>query len=46
MSKRTVRILLGVVILCVSCALLVWGLVPFFHDTSILFISPENMQLP
>jgi uncharacterized membrane protein len=46
MSKRKWRILIGLVILMVSCVLLIWSLWPFLPETRLLLIAPENMRLP
>jgi hypothetical protein len=44
--KRGVRIVLGVIILVLSCALLIWGLLPARREVRTQPISPSEMQLP
>jgi hypothetical protein len=41
-----VRILLGVIILVVSCAILVWGFLPVRREIRTQPISPTELQLP
>jgi hypothetical protein len=43
---RRVRVLLGITILIVSLALLVWGLLPARRETRVQPISPTELQLP
>lgn len=43
---RKIRIFLGVIILALSMALLVWSLWPMEYETRILPVNPEQMQLP
>ncbi len=43
---RTARIVLGVIILVLSCALLIWGLLPARREIRTQPISPTEMQLP
>jgi hypothetical protein len=45
MSKR-VRVIVGIAILIVSIALLVWGVMPARRETRIQPISPAELQLP
>lgn len=45
MSRR-IRIYLGILILAVSIALLIWGFAPPRRETRIQNISPSEMQLP
>jgi hypothetical protein len=44
--KRGVRIILGMIIFILSCALLIWGLLPARHETRTQPISPANLKLP
>ncbi|MBN2386174.1 MAG: hypothetical protein JXB85_04085 [Anaerolineales bacterium] len=46
MSKRKLRILLGLAILLVSLGLLVWGLWPIAHLSRGLPVPLESMRLP
>ena len=43
---RQIRIILGVLIVIISIALLVWGLLPSRREVRIQPISPTEMQLP
>ena len=43
---RRMRILLGVIIVIVSVALLVWGLLPARREVRTQPISPAELQLP
>jgi len=43
---RSVRIVLGVTILVLSCALLIWGLLPARREVRTQPISPAELQLP
>lgn len=43
---RRIRIFLGVLILVISIALLIWGFAPARRETRIQNISPSEMQLP
>lgn len=45
MSRR-LRILLGILILTLSLALLIWGFMPLGRITRTQPISPSDMQLP
>lgn len=45
MIKR-IRVLLGILILAVSIALLVWGYRPLGRETLTNPISPSDLQLP
>lgn len=45
MSRR-IRILLGIVVLVISLALLVWGFAPTSRETRTQSISPTQLQLP
>ena len=45
MTKR-IRIVLGILILAVSIALLVWGYRPLGRETLTNPISPSDLQLP
>lgn len=44
--RRVVRILLGVLILIVSCAILIWGFLPVRREIRTQPISPTELQLP
>lgn len=44
--KKGVRIILGMIILILSCALLIWGLLPARRETRTQPISPTELQLP
>ncbi|HSB02340.1 MAG TPA: hypothetical protein VLE49_16940 [Anaerolineales bacterium] len=43
---RGARIILGMIILILSCALLIWGLLPARRETRSQPISPTELQLP
>jgi hypothetical protein len=43
---RSARIAFGILILILSCALLIWGLLPARRETRIQPISPTELQLP
>jgi len=45
MTKR-IRVILGVLILAVSIALLIWAYRPLGRETLINPISPSDLQLP
>ncbi|HXQ33817.1 MAG TPA: hypothetical protein VN843_07390 [Anaerolineales bacterium] len=45
MSRR-IRILLGIIILTISIALLIWGYAPTLYETRVQPISPSELQLP
>ena len=44
--RRNLRRWIGLLILFISLALLVWGFLPFGRLTNILPITPSDMQLP
>jgi hypothetical protein len=44
--KRALRIMLGAIIFILSCALLIWGLMPNRRETRTQPISPTDLQLP
>ena len=44
--RRPVRVVLGLLILIVSIALLIWGLLPARREIRSQPISPTEMQLP
>jgi hypothetical protein len=44
--KRNVRIVLGMIILVISFALLIWGLLPARREVRTHPISPAELQLP
>ncbi len=46
MNARTARRLIGLLILLISLALLIWGLWPLGDATRSLLIAPTQMQLP
>jgi hypothetical protein len=43
---KQIRITLGVMILILSLALLIWGLLPARHEIRTQPISPTELQLP
>ncbi len=43
---RSARIVVGIIILILSCALLIWGLLPARRETRTQPISPTELQLP
>ena len=43
---RRVRIIVGIAVLLVSIALLVWGFLPSRHEVRTQPISPTDLQLP
>jgi hypothetical protein len=43
---RRVRVILGIIILIVSIALLIWGFRPTRHEIRTQPISPTELQLP
>jgi len=43
---RRIRIILGIVILAISIALLIWGLLPPRREIRTQPISPTELQLP
>ena len=43
---RRIRIVLGIIILSLSLALLVWGFLPARREVRIQPISPTELQLP
>lgn len=45
-GRRRVRIVLGITILILSVALLVWGFLPARRETRTQPISPTELQLP
>ncbi|MEW5871387.1 MAG: hypothetical protein AB1894_19095 [Chloroflexota bacterium] len=46
MNRRKLRLVIGIVILFISLALLVWGLWPMAPEVRIVPVSPTEMQLP
>lgn len=46
LRKRGVRIVLGAIIVVLSCALLIWGLLPARREIRTQPISPNELQLP
>jgi hypothetical protein len=46
LGRRRVRIVLGITILILSAALLVWGFLPARRETRTQPISPTDLQLP
>ena len=45
MGKR-LRIVIGIVLLIISCSLLVWGFWPALQERHVLPINPSQMTLP
>ncbi|HSL47356.1 MAG TPA: hypothetical protein VK897_28205 [Anaerolineales bacterium] len=45
-ENRRVRIIVGIIILMISIALLVWGVMPARRETRVQPISPTELQLP
>jgi hypothetical protein len=43
---RGFRIVLGITILILSCALLIWGFLPWRDEVRTQPISPTDLQLP
>ena len=43
---RRIRIVIGVILLLVSLALLIWGFLPARRETRTQPISPTELQLP
>ena len=43
---RKLRIVLGITLLLISCALLAWGFWPVQRERHVLPISPSEMTLP
>lgn len=43
---KSVRIILGMIILILSCALLIWGFLPARREVQTHPISPGELQLP
>jgi len=46
LMARRIRLVLAILLIIVSCAFLVWGLVPETRETLIQPIGPDQMQLP
>lgn len=46
LRMRRVRIFVGITILILSIALLVWGMLPARRETRLQPISPTDLQLP
>lgn len=46
MDAQKIRRLIGIVILLISLALLIWGLWPFGDLVRTVPIDPQDMQLP
>ena len=44
--RKRVRVIVGIAILMISIALLVWGVMPARRETRIQPISPAELQLP
>ena len=44
--SRKIRILLGLLILTISIALLIWGYAPSLYETRVQPILPSELQLP
>jgi hypothetical protein len=43
---RRIRIIVGLILLVISLALLIWGLMPSRRETRTQPISPTELQLP
>lgn len=43
---RRIRIIIGIMILAVSIAVLMWGFAPTWHEIRTQPISPTELQLP
>jgi hypothetical protein len=43
---RQIRVILGVMIVVISIALLIWGFLPARHEVRTQPISPTELQLP
>jgi len=43
---RGARMILGIIIFILSCALLIWGLLPVRREVRTQPISPTELQLP
>ncbi len=46
MAMRRIRRILGIVILLISLALLIWGFWPLAQASRIIPVPPSEMQLP
>lgn len=46
MKIRHLRRLLGLIILLISLAVLIWGLLPSIHVVQSIPVLPQDMQLP
>jgi len=46
MSTRNWRRVLGLIVLLISLALLVWGFWPYADQTRVMPIRPSDLQLP
>ena len=44
--KKSLRLILAIIILTISISLLAWGYMPNPHETRIQPIAPAEMQLP
>ena len=44
--RRSIRVVLGLIILAISLVLLIWGLWPSRHEIRSQPISPNELQLP
>lgn len=46
LRTKRVRIILGMIVLVLSCALLIWGFLPMRREVQTRPISPGELQLP
>ncbi|HEY2980002.1 MAG TPA: hypothetical protein VGJ22_02380 [Anaerolineales bacterium] len=46
MMSKSVRLILAIVVLCVSLSLLAWGLWPTAHEARTVRIQPAELILP
>jgi uncharacterized membrane protein len=46
MSKRRIRLILAIIVLVISLTLLIWGLWPLAHLTSVLSFPAGSLQVP
>ena len=43
---RQIRVVLGIIVVIISIALLIWGFLPARHEVRTQPISPTELQLP
>lgn len=46
MARRRIRRIVGIIILLLSLALLIWGFWPLAQVTRVIPVPPSDMQLP